>query len=125
MTPTVANENGWIMATVFIFGLLIAVGLFVKMFDLRRKREDEAVHLQAQISDALLREPSLFGLPVTPTAHVPLWRGTPVTVELTGEVPGEHVREAVYRLALAEAVRIRSDVQVEDRMTGGAHVRAA
>ena len=26
----------------------------------------------------VLRDPRLFSLPITPTAHVPLWKGTPV-----------------------------------------------
>src|SRR5436190_6034301 len=81
------DSSGWIMASILVFGLLVVVGVLVKVFDLRRKREAEAVHLQAQISDALLRDPNLFGLPITPTAHAPLWSGTPVTVEITGEVP--------------------------------------
>ena len=32
------------------------IGLAVKLFDLKRKRESEGVQLQAQLSDALLRE---------------------------------------------------------------------
>jgi len=49
-------------------GLLVIVAIGVKLYDLKRKRDAEAVHLQAQVSDALLRDQSLFGLAVTPTA---------------------------------------------------------
>ena len=59
---------------VLLLGLLVLVGVGVKLYDLKRKREAEGVHVQAQVSDALLRDPSLFGLAVTPTAHVP-WCG--------------------------------------------------
>jgi hypothetical protein len=112
-----AENGGWIVAAVLVFGLLVVIGALVKIYDLRRKRETEAVHLQAQISDALLRDPNLFGLPVAATAHAPFWRGTPATVELTGEVPDPNVRESVRRIALAESQRIRPDVEILDHLT--------
>jgi hypothetical protein len=117
--------NGWIMASILVIGLLVVVGVLVKLFDLRRKREAEAVHIQAQISDALLRDPNLFGLPITPTAHAPLWSGTPMTVDITGEVPSAAVRESVLRIAWAEAQRIRPDVEVRDKLTVQSAVRVA
>lgn len=120
-----ADGSGWIMASILVVGLLVAVGVLVKLFDLRRKREAEAVHLQAQISDALLRDPNLFGLPITPTAHAPLWSGTPVTVDITGEIPDAGVRESVMRIAWAEAQRIRPDVEIRDHLTVRAAERAA
>ena len=119
------DGSGWIMASILVFGLLVVVGALVKVFDLRRKREAEAVHVQAQISDALLRDPNLFGLPVTPTAHAPLWSGTPMAVEITGEVPSAAARESVLRIAWAEAQRIRPDVEVRDRLTVHAAARVA
>jgi hypothetical protein len=122
--PAAADGSGWIVASALVVGLLVIIGVLVKFYDLRRKREAEAVHLQAQISDALLRDPNLFGLPVAATAHAPLWRGTPVTIELTGEVPDPAVREAVMRIASSEALRIRPDVKIEDRLSvhAAAHV---
>jgi hypothetical protein len=119
------DSSGWIMASILVFGLLVVVGVLVKVFDLRRKREAEAVHVQAQISDALLRDPNLFGLPITPTAHAPLWSGTPMTVEISGEVPSSAMRESVLRIAWAEAQRIRPDVEVRDRLTVQAAARVA
>jgi hypothetical protein len=106
------------MATVLVLliGLLVLVGVGVKLYDLKRKREAEGVHLQAQVSDALLREPSLFGLPVTPTAHVPWWSGTPVNLEVVGRVPTAESRDRVLRLVEQEARQIRSDVDVVDRL---------
>jgi hypothetical protein len=95
--------------------LLVVVGLAVKLFDLRRKREAEAVQLQAQISDALLRDPAFFGLPVVANADVPL-TGGPARIEIVGQVPNEAIREAVLRLAHDEAARIRADFTIEDRL---------
>jgi hypothetical protein len=97
-----------------VAGLLIIVGIGVKMFDLRRKRQAEAVQLQAQLSDALLREGDMS---ITPTAHIPLWAGGPVTVEVSGPVPrSPEGREAALQLVEREAARIRPDVRVIDRI---------
>jgi hypothetical protein len=106
------------MATllVLLVGLLVIVGVGVKLYDLKRKREAEAVHLQAQVSDALLRDPSVFGLPVTPTAHVPWWSGTPVRLELVGRVPSPEIRERVLQLVEREALQLRPDVALVDRL---------
>jgi len=101
------------------------IGALVKIYDLRRKREMEEVHLQAQISDALLRDPNLFGLPVAATAHAPFWSGTPVMIELTGEVPDVNLRSAVARIARMEAQRIRPDVEIVDHLSVRAQTRAA
>jgi hypothetical protein len=114
--PEGGGGSGILMAVVLVVGLLVVIGAAVKMFDLRRKREAEAVHLQAQVSDALLRNEALFGLPVTATAHVPTWSGSPATIELSGQVPSPELRELVLRVTREEASRIRSDFQVEDRM---------
>jgi hypothetical protein len=99
-----------------LVGLLVVVGIGVKLYDLKRKREAEAVHLQAQVSDALLRDPSLFGLAVTPTAHVPWWSGTPARLEVVGRVPEPEYRDRVLRLVDQEARHVRPDVVIVDRL---------
>jgi hypothetical protein len=99
-----------------IVGLLIVVGVGVKLYDLKRKREADAVHLQAQISDALLRDQALFGMPITPTAHVPFFRGTPAVIEVSGQVPSAEAREAAMRIIRSEASRIRPDFRIDDHM---------
>ena len=125
MASAETGSGSWIVAAVIVVGLLVVVGAMVKIYDLRRKREMEGVHLQAQISDALLRDPNLFGLPVAATAHAPLWSGTPVTIELTGEVYDNNQRFAVERIARAEAMRIRPDVEIVDHLSVRAPARVA
>jgi hypothetical protein len=80
---------------------------------------------QAQISDAFLRDPNLFSLPVAATAHAPLWKGTPVTIEITGEVPDPSLHETVLRIAWDEAQHIRPDVEIVEKLTVRAPARAA
>jgi hypothetical protein len=110
---------------VIVAALLLALGVTVKLFDLRHKREAEAVRLQAQVSDALLRDADLFQIPLTPTARVPFWSGSPATIEVAGQVPTAAKREAVLRIVRSEAARVRPDVQIEDRMAVVPTVRAA
>jgi hypothetical protein len=107
--------SGVLAAVILIAAVLVVIGVIVKLFDRRRQREAEAVHVQAQIAEALLRDPQLFGLPVTPTAHVP-WKGSPVTVELRGQLPSEEARDTVLRIARQEAARIRPDFVIDDQL---------
>ncbi len=114
-----------------LLGMLIAVvviiALLARWSALRGKRETEALQLEAQVSDALLRERGLVNLGVTPKVHVPFWRGTPATIELTGRVPSPELRDEVLRIAEREAGRIRSDVHLYDRLavTASREARAA
>ena len=110
------GSGGFVAAAIVIVALLVVIGVIVKLFDLKRKRSAEAVQLQAQISDALLREQNVFRLPVTPTAHVPFLKGSPATVEVSGEVPSSEMRDTVMRLVRNEAARIRQDVEIEDHL---------
>jgi hypothetical protein len=116
-TAPAEGGSGVIMAVGLVLALLVVIGAAVKVFDLKRKREAEAVYLQAQVSDALLRQEDLFGLPVTATAHVPMWSGTPVTIEVSGQVPTPELHDRVLRIVLEEVNRIRPDVEIEDRMS--------
>ena len=104
-----------------VIGLLVLVGIAVKLYDRKRKRDAEAVHLQAQVSDALMRDAGLAGLLLTPTARL---RGGEAIVEICGEVPTETAREAALRIAQDEAARIRADVRIEDKVSVGT-MRAA
>jgi len=123
---TAADDGGAMISVIaLIGGLLLIVALAVKLYDLKRKRDAEAVQLQAQVSDALLRDEALFGVPVTPTAHVPLWRGTPATLELVGHVPNPQRKDEALRIAEREATALRPDVHVVDRMTVDGASRAA
>jgi hypothetical protein len=119
MQQTATDSTGAGSAAVLVLlviGLLVIIGVLVKLFDLRRKREAEGVHLQARVSDALMREPDLINLAVTPTAQVPWWSGTPVRLEVTGRVPTPQVRDQVLRLVEQEARQVRSDVMLVDQL---------
>jgi hypothetical protein len=116
VSPNPTGGGAMLAATIIVVAVLVFLGITVKLLDLKRRRESEAVQLQAQISDALLREETVFGLSVTPTAHVPLWSGTPATLELRGQVPSPEAKDAVLRLVRREAARVRPDFHVEDEV---------
>jgi len=114
-----AVQSGSVTTAVVVASLLavlVVLGALIKMLDLKRKRETEAVVVQARISDAVLRDPRLFSLPITPTAHVPLWKGTPVTVDVAGQVPSDDLRDAAVGLIEREAAQMGSEVRVESRI---------
>jgi hypothetical protein len=114
-----ATQSGAVTTAVVVatlLAVLVVLGALIKMLDLKRKRESEAVVVQARISDAVLRDPRLFSLPITPTAHVPLWKGTPVTVEVAGQVPSEDIREAAIGLIEREASQLGPEVRIESRI---------
>ena len=81
-----------IIVVAAMLALVVLLGIAVKLYDLKRKREEEAVAAQARISDALLMDAALSGLPLTPTAHVPLWSGTPLTLSPNALRPREAPR---------------------------------
>jgi hypothetical protein len=118
-TPGAASGGGGsaLALIVVIVGLFVIIGVGVKLYDLRRKRELEAVQLQAQISDALMRDQMLFGVPIMATARTSLWGRSPATIEVAGRVTSPLARETALRIVRAEAARIRSDFQIEDRIS--------
>ena len=114
-TPS-GTQSGGAAVVILVIAMLVILGALVKILDLKRKREGEAVVVQAQLSDAVLRDPALFSLPITPTAHVPLWKGSPVTVEVAGRVPSDDLRLAALRVVEREASHLRPDVRIESRI---------
>src|SRR5512132_4356350 len=104
------------VVALMMLALLVVVGVSVKLYDLKRKREEEAVAAQARIADALLMDSTLAALPLTPTAHLPLWKGSPLILEIKGAVPSPELREAAVDVAKREVGRSRSDFRIEDRI---------
>ena len=99
-----------------VVALLVIIGAGVKLYDLKRKREAEAVLLQSQLSDALLREPGFSGLPLTATVHMATFKKSSPVVEISGQVPTKEARERALTIVRAETLRVRPDAQFEDRI---------
>jgi hypothetical protein len=99
-----------------LVAIVIAFVVGARYASRRRKRIEEAVILQSQLSDVVAREPQLHGLVITPRARVSGWRKSQVTVEVSGEVPTPELRETVMRIVGAEAWQRRPDVITLDHL---------
>jgi len=110
------SDGGVIPLLAFLVGLALLVGFTVKVIDRKRRREEEAVLVQAKVSDALLTDPTVNSLPVTVTAHAPFWNGSPITVDVVGRVARPDQREAVIRRVTREVETIRPDYRLVDRL---------
>ena len=115
-TPAPSSWGGSVAILVVVLLILLAIGVAVKLFDRKRKREDEALLLQSQISDALLLDRSLAGLPIIAVADSSLWGRSPVVVAITGTVPTPEQREAVMQLVGQELSRRHAFARAEDRL---------
>ena len=113
---TGAGTAGVATAVGVVVALLVIIGVGVKLYDLKCKRGAEAVLLQAQLSDALLREPGFSGLALTATVHMATFRKSPPIVEISGQVPTKEARERALTVVRAETFRVRPDAQFEDRI---------
>lgn len=114
-TPDVGAVDASFMPVAAVVLLVLIVWSAVKLYDRSRKREQEAVALQAKISDALIVEPSLSGLPLTPTVRMPLRRRGPVIIELSGSVTRPALRQAAITLVLREVDSIGKSCALRDR----------
>lgn len=105
-----------LFAFVFVIALLTMTGLAVKLHDMKRKSEDEAVALESRLSDALLTERWLARLRITPTVHVPFGRRGQALITLSGTVPTQALREAILQLVRREAAAMTDNYQIEDQL---------
>ena len=114
--PASSNPGGVIAIVVMVVVLLVVIGVGVKLYDLKRKREDDVMSLQSRISDALLLDPSLARLPITAFASGSLWRRSWVVIAIRGLVPTPELRTAVMRLVERELSSREPGARVEDRL---------
>lgn len=105
-----------LLAFVFVIALLVMVGTAVKLYDMKRRRENQAVAIQARLSDALLTEPALAHFPVAPTVRVPLGRHAQAVITLAGAVPTRAFLDATLQLVNREAASLTDNYRIEDRL---------
>lgn len=103
-------------AIVLVLAMVLIIGVTVVLIDLKNRRSAEAVHLQSRITDALLEDPRLSGAPLVAVARLPLWSGSPATVEVCGQVPTPDLRETALWTVEREAAELRPDVRIESRI---------
>ena len=114
VTPSAADWGGSAALVAVVVLLLLVLGVGVKLYDAKRKREADALTVQARISDALLRD--FVTLPITAVATGSTWRRAPVVLTIRGKVPTAESRDAVMRLVSQELSRHHPAVRAEDRL---------
>jgi hypothetical protein len=105
-----------VLEVALLLAMLLVIVVGIKLYDLKRQREAEVLSLQSLVSDALLLEPSLAGLPIAAFASGSLWRRSAIVVAVTGPVPAPEVRDAVMRLVERELSRRQPGARAEDRI---------
>ncbi len=125
-TPWIGESSAELILMLLSMVVLVLVA-GAKAIDLKRKRKDEGVRLQAQISDALLRDRRLASLPVAATVQLPVWRGSAPRIETCGQVPTAELWQAVRHVAEQEASRTLEAFHIDDRIAvvPSARARAA
>jgi hypothetical protein len=112
----VLSEDALTAVLVAAAAVVLVIGVLGKVLELKDKRAAEAIAVQGAIADALLRVPELVGLPLTPTARVPLWRGSPVTVKVAGKVPSRELRTVALRAAEQGAAELLVSVRIKSQI---------
>ncbi len=107
---------GVVIEVTILLVVLSAIGVGVKLYDLKRRREVAVLPLPSRIADALLLEPALAGLAVVASVSGSFWRRSAVLVTVTGSVPTPAVRDAVMRLVERELLRRQYGARVVDRI---------
>jgi len=102
-----------LVAAVAVMLILAALG---RVHVLRDRRAAAAIAVQGEIADALLRDPALLGLVLTPTAHVRAWWSSRVTVKVAGEVPTRELRRVAIRTAERGAAELLVRVRIKSRI---------
>ena len=112
--PADGSSVGLVGVVGALIALIVAIGIAVKLYDAKRKREEQAVALQARLSDTLLLHPSLAGMPVVASVHMPLWRGSPPVVEVKGTVLNQTARDIALHVVQRELDGINA--RIEDQI---------
>src|SRR5262249_25326970 len=85
--PSPERWSGTVVLAVTMLALFVILGVVARLFDRRRKRQADAIGLQSQLSDTLLMDRTLQSAAVTATVHTPMWKRSPLIVEVRGDVP--------------------------------------
>ena len=111
-----ADWGTGIAIVAIILLLVIAIGVVAKFYDVNRRRKEENAALQSLLSDALLLERSIVGLPVAPFVSQSVWPHSPLVIAVRGSVPTLELRDAVMQLVEREAFRRHPGARAEDRL---------
>jgi hypothetical protein len=106
---------GLALAVIGMFLLAIVVG--VKLYDRRRRLADEDMALEARVSDVLMTDPALAGLPVAAHVEREGWsESAPTHVEVTGTVTSPLMEAVALKLVTREVLPARPGARIESHL---------
>jgi hypothetical protein len=108
--------SGAMLGALGLIALVVVIVVGVKLFDLRRRRAEEAAALESRISDVLLMEPGLARLPIAANARRGFGRGSPAIIEVHGTVPSTDLKDLAMNLVRGEAAKNGGPFSIEDRL---------
>jgi hypothetical protein len=111
-----SGGHGLLAFLIFMAVTTAVFAVIAKLVDLREKRTEQKVMLENEVTDALLESRPFAASSVIPTVHIPLWSGSPATIEVSGELPSRQLEQSALRLAAQAASRIRSDFSIDNRL---------
>jgi hypothetical protein len=98
---------------VVLLVLIVAIGASIKLYDHKRRRDNEALGAQSYLTDVLLRE---FGpLPISASVSGSRWRRhAPIILDIHGAVAAAEQREAIMKVAARELARQYPSARLEN-----------
>src|SRR5262245_47301065 len=109
-----SDSSGVIFAVGALVVLFVILAVSVKLYDWSHRRREEGVALEARLSDVLLLDASLSGIPIVASVHMPLLHKYPPVVEVNGTAPTSEIKGiALQRIERELAGR---DARIEDHI---------
>ncbi len=106
---------GIALGVIAVFLVALVVG--VKLYDRRRRMAEEDMALEARVSDVLMSEPALVGLPVA--AHVArtgFSESAPTRVDVTGTVTSPLMEDVALKLVTREVLPARPGAEIASHL---------
>src|SRR5262249_2521977 len=115
-----SGSSGAIFAVLALVVVFVILAVSVKLSDQNRRRREEAVALEARLSEPLLLDASLSNSPIVASVHMPLFRKYPPVVEVNGKAPTEEVKaialQRIERELAGREARIEDHVIVDPQL---------
>ena len=117
-SPSVSGAHGIVAAALVVAATMLVMLAIAKLNDLRIRRQERLLDLEAHVRDALLECRELGRVHVWPVVRASSWNGGPLTVELYGKVPSAQLENVACRIAADVAARRGAEARIENRMSG-------
>lgn len=113
-----SQSHGIVAAALVVAATTLVMLTIAKLNDLRIRRQERLLDLEAHVRDALLECRELGRVHVWPVVRTSSWNRNRLTVELYGKVPSAQMEKVACRIAADVAARRGAEARIENRMSG-------